>query len=99
MEFNELTEAVIEEGALQKQIFRSSHWRCSIKKGVLTNFTKFTRKTCTRVSFLIKLQASVCNFLKKETPTQEFSCEFCKILRTPFFSEHLWTTASRYSSK
>ena len=30
--------------------------RCSMKKGVLRNFTKF-KKTCARISFLIKLQA------------------------------------------
>ena len=27
--------------------------------------------------------------MKKETPTQMFSWEFCKILGTPFFIEHL----------
>ena len=39
-------------------IYRSSHWWCFARKGSLTNFTKFTGKTCSRVSFLIKLQAS-----------------------------------------
>ena len=34
---------------------------------------------CQRVSFLIKLQAEACNFIKKETLTQVFSCEFCEI--------------------
>ena len=37
--------------------FRSSHWRCSVRKGVLKNFAKFTGKICDRASFLIKLQA------------------------------------------
>ena len=37
--------------------------------------------TCVGVSFLIMLQA--CNFTKKETPPQVFSCESCKIFRTP----------------
>ena len=41
--------------------------RCSVKV------------TCARVSFLIKLQASACNFIKKEALTQVFSCEFCEI--------------------
>ena len=36
---------------------RSSHLRCSVRKGVLRNFTKFTGKHLFRVSFLIKLQA------------------------------------------
>ena len=25
-------------------IYRSNHWRCSVKKGVPKNFAKFTRK-------------------------------------------------------
>ena len=32
--------------------------------------------------------------LKKETPAQVFSCEFCEISKNSFFTEHLWTTAS-----
>ena len=30
-----------------------------------------------------------CNSSKEETLTQVFSCEFCEILRAPFFIEHL----------
>ena len=33
---------------------------------------------------LNKVWTQSCNFIKKETLTQVFSCEFCKILRTPF---------------
>ena len=36
-----------------------------------------------------------CNFIKKETLAQVFSCEYCEIFKTPFFTKHLWTTASR----
>ena len=35
---------------------RSSHRRCSVKKGVLRNFTKFTGKHLCQGRFLIKLQ-------------------------------------------
>ena len=35
--------------------------------------------TLARASFLIKLQDEACNFIKKETLTQLFSCEFCEI--------------------
>ena len=42
-------------------------------------------KTCARVSFLIKLQASTCNFIKKETLVQVFSCGFCEIFKNIFF--------------
>ena len=41
--------------------------------------------TCARVSFLIKLQVEVCNFIKKETLEQVFPCEFCKISKNTFF--------------
>ena len=58
---------------------------CSVRKGVLRNFIKFTGKhMCERVSFLIKLQPSVCNFIKRETLAQVFFCEFCKISKNAF---------------
>ena len=47
--------------------------------------------TCARVSFLIKLLALL---IKIETLGQVFSCENVKFPRTPFFTEHLWTTTS-----
>ena len=40
-------------------------------------------KTCVRVSFLIGPEA--CNFIKKETLAQVFSCEFCEISKNTFF--------------
>ena len=36
------------------------------------------------VSFLIKLQALACNFIKKETLVQVFSYEFCEISENVF---------------
>ena len=38
--------------------------------------------TCTKVSFLIMLQASVDNFIEKETLVQVFSYEFCETSRS-----------------
>ena len=61
--------------------------RCSEK------FHKIHGKTLVPVSFLIKLQAA-CNFIKKDTLTQVFSCEFCEISKNIFFTEHFRTTAS-----
>ena len=34
-----------------------------------------------------------CNFIKKETLAQLFSCELCEISMNTFFTEHLWTTS------
>ena len=62
------------------------------KKGVFKNFIKFTGNACARVSFLIKLHA--CNFIKKETLAQVFSCEFYEISKNTFFTKHLRATAS-----
>ena len=64
---------------------------------VKTNSTEFINRkghhsqenTCARVSFLIKLQAEACNFIKKETLAHVFSCEFCEIFKNTFFAEYL----------
>ena len=42
----------------------------------------------------LAIKALACNFIKKETPTQVFSCEFYEISKNTFFAEHLWATAS-----
>ena len=67
--------------------------RCSVKKVFLEITQNSQENTCARVSFVIKLQAETCNFIKKETLAQVFSCEFCEISKKTFFTEHLWTTA------
>ena len=87
--------------ALLSQLYRSSHQRFSVKKGVLSNFLKFTGKYLCQGLFFNKvagLMPKACNFIKKETLAQVFSCEFCEISKNTFFTEHLWTTAfdSRY---
>ena len=56
-------------------ISRSSHRRCSVKRGVLRNFMKFTGKyLCLRFFF---------NFIKKQSLAQMFSCDSCKISNKP----------------
>ena len=34
------------------------------------------------------------DFIKKENLAQVFSCEFYKIFKNTFFTEHVWATAS-----
>ena len=55
--------------------------RCSVKKVFLKISQNSQENTCARASFLIKLQASVSNFIKKETLAQVFSCEFCEVFK------------------
>ena len=61
---------------------RNSHRRCSIKKGVLKNFAKFTGKHLCQSLFFNNTFFN--NFIKKETVAQVLSCEFTKFLRKPF---------------
>ena len=51
-----------------------------------------TKKTVGRYerSRLIK----ACDFIKKQTPTQVFSCEYCEIFKSTYFDGHLQTAAS-----
>ena len=58
--------------------------RCSVKKVFSEISPNSQENTCARVSFLIKLQAKACNFIKMETPAQVFSCEFCDISKNTF---------------
>ena len=62
---------------------RSSHRRCSVRKDVLRNFAKFTGKHLCQGLFMSGPKA--CNFIKKYTLAQVFSCEFFEFLRTPFW--------------
>ena len=63
---------------------RSSYWRQSVGKKVLTNFTKFTEKPlCQSLFFLFFV----------------FSCEFCEISENTFFTEHLQSTATAYKKQ
>ena len=66
---------------------RSSRPKVFCVKGVLRNFTKFTGKhLCQSLCFnkVAGLRPEACNFIKKETLTQEFSYEFCKIPKNTF---------------
>ena len=66
--------------------YRNSHQRCSMKKGILRNFAKFTRK-------------HLCQNLvpwQKGALAQVFSYEVCKISRNVFFTENIWDTASAH---
>ena len=56
-----------------------------MKKVFLEILENSQEDTCARVSFLLKLQAGACKFIKKETLAQLSSCEFSKITKNTFF--------------
>ena len=59
---------------------RSSHQRCSIRKGVFRNFAKIHKKTPV---------PKARNFIKKETLIQVFFFYFCEISKNTSFTKHI----------
>ena len=49
---------------------------CSVKKVFIEISQNSQENTCARDSFLIKRRPKACNFVKKESLAQVFSCEF-----------------------
>ena len=66
-------------------MFRSTHRRCSVRKGVLRNFAKFTGKhLCQRLFFNKVAGLRPATLLKKSLWHMCFPVNFAKFLRTPF---------------
>ena len=65
--------------------------RCSIKKGVLENFAKFTEKHLCQSLFFNKVAGRPlpATLLIKRLWRRCFPVDFTKFLRTPFLMEHL----------
>ena len=64
---------------------RSSHQRCSARKGVLRNFSKFTGKQLCQVLFYNKFAGSEpATLVKMRLWRRCFPMNFAKLLRTPF---------------
>ena len=61
----------------------------SITKMFLKIFRNSQEYIFTKVSFLMAR-----NFIKKETMTQVFSCEFCENLKNTFYTEYIQETTS-----
>ena len=65
---------------------RSSHWRFSVKKGVLRNFAKFTGKQLCQSLFFNKVAGiRPVTLFKKRLWDKCFSVNFAKFLRKPFW--------------
>ena len=65
------------------------------KKSALRNLAQFTGKHLCQSLFFNKVAGlSPATLLKKNLCHRCFPVNFAKILRTPFFIEYLWTTAS-----
>ena len=72
-------------------MFRRNHQRCSVRKGVLGNFTTFTGKHLCQGLFFNKVAGLRPAILfKKRLWHSCFPLNFVKFLRIPFAPEHLW---------
>ena len=73
---------------------RNSHRKMFHKKEVLKYFVKFTRKHLPW-SLSLNLKLTTCNFIKKETLAQLFSCEFLwESFQNSHTAEQPWATVS-----
>ena len=59
---------------------RSSHWRCSVKKGVLKNFANSTEK---HLGWSLLQAFSLQVFFKRRLQHKYFPVKFAKLLRAP----------------
>ena len=86
----------IDTAVSPSKILRSSHGKHSTKNGVLRSFEKFTgwmhRKIHRKNEGL-----NPATLLKKRLWHRCFPVNFKKFLRTAFFIEHFWATASGFS--
>ena len=72
-------------------ICRSSHRRCSLRKGVLRNYVKFTGKhLCQSLLFNKVAGLRPATLLKKKLWHRCFPMNFPKFLRTPFLRKTSW---------
>ena len=76
---------------LQAQIGTySSHQRCSLRKGVLRNFTKIRGKHLRRSLFFNKAVGRFATLFKKRLWYRYFSVNFVKFLKTYFSPNTSW---------
>ena len=69
-------------------IYRSSHQKCSVKKGVLKIFAKFSGRRLSQSLFLNKVAAlSPASLLKQRRKHGCFAADFANFLRTPFLQD------------
>ena len=79
---------------------RTSRSQIFFKIAALKNFAILSRKTCVAEYLFNKVAGmKVCIFIKKETPAQLFSCEYCEIFKNTYFEEwQMRTTTSDRSN-
>ena len=75
--------------AVWKPDIRRSHWRCSVRQGVLKNLANFIGNNLCWSHFLIKLQFWGPATLVKKSSRQVLSLEIYKLFKNNYFEEYL----------
>ena len=86
---NAIAKQIFEFLNIQKQPLEVLH-----EKRYSEKFGKIKRKTPVLVYLFSKIADLGHAILVKRDSSTAFSCEFCKIIKSNFFAEHLRTTAS-----
>ena len=71
----------------------SCYWAINFVN-VWSNGKLYYDTTTEKLAFECSKRPQACNFIKRESLAEVFSCEFCEISMNTFFTEHLWTTAT-----
>ena len=82
--------------------YKSSHRRCSERKGIFRNFAKFIWKHLHQSLVFNKVAGlRLATLLKKRLWHRCFTVNFCEISKNAFFTEHLRATvsANRYDER
>ena len=69
------------------------------KKGAPKYLAKFIEKHQRQSLFFNKVAGQACKFIKRETLTQVFFCEFCEIFKNTYFHKAFPVAASERCSK
>ena len=74
----------------ESNLYGSSHLKCSVRKGVLRSFAKFTGKHLCQTLYFDKVAGlTPATLLKKRLWHRCLPVNIAAFLRTPFFTEHL----------
>ena len=76
---------------IEKDMFRSSHWRCSVTKDVLRNFSKFTGKHMCQLLFFNKVAGLLFNKVagfRPATLSKKRLWHWCFLVIFAKFEEH-----------
>ena len=83
------------DGVLFSLVSEAGTRWCSVRKLFLEISQNSQENTCVGVSFLMKsYRPEACKFVKKETPTQVLSFEFCEVFKNTFFCKTPLVAAS-----